>query len=174
MRGLKYSLCSFLWFLCVYLVLSGGSFDTAYSVRRLQLVQSFINTSNFFTQYDPRIFYTDISGHFFQLGQVFFMIPFTLLGDAYGVTFLNSFFGALLCALFFTISRDLGFRVKTSFILTLSFGFSTLVFPYAKFLWDNIESCFFVLLSFYFFQRFTYCRCERSAAISSRSDDSSW
>ena len=82
------------------------------------------------------------------------MIPFAFLWDGYGVVFLNCFFGALLCTLFFVICCNLGFRVKTSLALTLAFGFSTLIFPYTKFLWDNIESCFFVLLAFYFFQKF--------------------
>ncbi|MBI2646075.1 MAG: hypothetical protein HYW85_03450 [Deltaproteobacteria bacterium] len=90
---------------------------------------------------------------FVPIGQATFMIPLYLLDKKFAVSFLNAIFGALLCALFYLFCTSF-FKKKTSLTLTLGLGVSTLLWPYSKSLFNNIEEAFFVFLAFFLTARY--------------------
>ena len=73
-------------------------------------------------------------------------------------TFLELFYGPIFAALsvsvFFLICNILNYRLKTSLILTLLFGFSTPVWAYSQTSLTVVPTLFFVLFSFYFFTKY--------------------
>ncbi len=162
----------FLFFICVFLLTAGGHFyyqDGYYK---------FLLTDNIFKglglEHDQ--FYTLGAGgrnvSSFPVGQSIWITPLYLAGHLFFhflrfsdpvftldnplyftslfVTFVNVFFAAGVCALFFKAGRRLGYSVKTSWIATMLLGFGTTLWPYSKFCFSEPQAAFFLMGSFYF------------------------
>lgn len=64
------------------------------------------------------------------------------------VTFLNAFFTAGLCAVFFRVLGRLGVGIRASLSLTFMLGLGTILWPYSKFCYSEPQAAFFLLLLF--------------------------
>ena len=100
-------------------------------------------------------------------GQIITFIPLVVFGNifpkAYNASFLfgnflNCFFAAGLCLLFFKFLLLLGYSRKISFITTLALAFSSMMWVYSKSVFDNMQAAFFVFATFYVFYKFIHTR----------------
>ena len=145
----------FILFLSFYGLTSRGSIDTDDAWHQLRLTENFLFKGSFLLPYqDDALVSENVSDNLFvPIGQAALMIPLYILDQKFSVSFLNVIFGALLCALFYLFCTS-SFSHRTSFYLTLGLGFSTLLWPYSKSLYNNIEEAFFVFLAFFLSSRY--------------------
>jgi len=73
-------------------------------------------------------------------------------------TFMELFYGPIFTSLsisiLFLVSRTFNFSIKTSLLLSLFYGFSTVMWAYSQTSLNSIPSTFFILLGFLFFRKF--------------------
>ena len=68
--------------------------------------------------------------------------------------FYGPFFTSLSVSTLFLVSRTFNFSIKTSLLLSLFYGFSTVLWAYSQTSLNSIPSTFFILLGFLFFRKF--------------------
>jgi len=96
-----------------------------------------------------------------RIGQSILMIPLYYIGKLIGnehkdeteefmSSLLNAIFTSLTCLLIFIFGIHLQYKPRISFLLSFIYGFSTFAAIMARDSCDNVETAFFLLLSFYF------------------------
>jgi len=150
----------FIFFLSIYLITLSGNVVSDVGVARIDVLSSLVE--NFDLNIFPHQGTDGVTGadgrlySWFGIGSVLLSLPLYLLarlfaGDPFSVvSTMNPIIGAGTNVLVFLFSRAIGYQKRTSLIVALIYGLSTIAFYYAKDTGDHAIETFFLLLSFYF------------------------
>lgn len=156
----------FLFFLSFYLLIAGGHLGNFDAAREYYVARQMISGRGPSLPEDSHLFreedgFRGKGGRLYSptgLGYSLAMVPMLWAArglnavfpglpqertDAFLVSLLDPFFGALICVAFFCLLTELGFSLRKSLWLAVLFGLGTMLAPYSKSTFDIVPATLF-------------------------------
>jgi hypothetical protein len=161
------SIVLFLFFFSIYAFTMSGTIQYGDEIEKYRVAQSIVERQDFSFRPTAMRNVAGVSGRtysIYELGQTLLEVPLYVLGkviycffplpDVNWITmlvvgFLNPILVALAGVVLFKVCSSLGFRYQTSLVLTILFGFGTILWPYSSGFTREPLLTLLLLLSFY-------------------------
>jgi hypothetical protein len=148
----------FILFFSVYLLTAPGMnfFDIDASQMRIQVAKSIVERADISVAEGVGIIGDDGRKYsWLGIGTTIIAIPFYIIGKSIGIPefailIMNLLFGAAAPIIIFLFCISLGYSRRTSFLVSIFYGFGTMAWPLAKQPFDHTIETFLILLSVYF------------------------
>lgn len=162
---LKPALFLFILFGSIYFLIQSGHIYSSDTNPRYELAKSITDYHRLSV---PENINSTVQGKdgkyysFYGIGQSILFIPLYLTGkgvslalpglekdyiNEFAASFINAVFTALTCILLFVFGLTIGYSKKTSFLVSLIYGFATIAIVYAKDSYEHPLEAFFILLA---------------------------